>query len=184
MTLFFRVLYVFLRYWLRPARTDILQPLTLRLRVLPNDLDTNAHMNNGRYLTIMDLGRLDLICRTGLLPWMRKTRGVPILAAAMIRYRLPLAPFQAYDLQTQIMGWDEKWLYLEQRFIITSGHKSGAVAAIALVRGSFMNPETKATIPTENILKETGYLYPSPTLPAHITEWAEAENALRAVTAS
>ena len=31
------------------------------MRVWPNDLDTNAHMNNGRYLTLMDLGRFDLM---------------------------------------------------------------------------------------------------------------------------
>jgi acyl-CoA thioesterase FadM len=39
---------------------------SLRLRVLPNDIDINLHMNNGRYLTICDLTRVDMFIRTGL----------------------------------------------------------------------------------------------------------------------
>lgn len=34
--------------------------------VLPNDLDLNFHMNNGRYLTVLDLGRIDFLLRIGL----------------------------------------------------------------------------------------------------------------------
>ena len=37
-----------------------------RGRVWPTDLDVSLHMNNGRYLTLMDLGRLDLMLRTGV----------------------------------------------------------------------------------------------------------------------
>jgi acyl-CoA thioesterase FadM len=39
----------------------------MTLRVLPTDVDANLHMNNGRYLSIMDLGRFDLTVRNGLL---------------------------------------------------------------------------------------------------------------------
>ena len=33
------------------------------MRVLPNDLDLLWHMNNGRYLSLMDQGRVDLMVR-------------------------------------------------------------------------------------------------------------------------
>ena len=39
---------------------------SLAFRVSPGDIDVNRHMNNGRYLTIMDLGRIDVLIRTGL----------------------------------------------------------------------------------------------------------------------
>ncbi len=39
---------------------------SLCLRVLPNDIDINLHMNNGRYLTVCDLTRVDMFIRTGL----------------------------------------------------------------------------------------------------------------------
>ena len=48
--------------------------LQLPLRVLPNDLDTNLHLNNGRYLTLMDLGRVDLMLRMGVMGELRRRR--------------------------------------------------------------------------------------------------------------
>ena len=38
----------------------------IRLTTLPTDLDILRHMNNGRYLSLFDLGRWDLLIRTGL----------------------------------------------------------------------------------------------------------------------
>ena len=46
------------------------------MRVWPNDLDTNAHMNNGRYLTLMDLGRFDLMTQCGLVGTVLKKKVV------------------------------------------------------------------------------------------------------------
>lgn len=37
----------------------------LAMRVWPTDLDVQRHMNNGRYLSLMDLGRMDLLVRSG-----------------------------------------------------------------------------------------------------------------------
>ena len=67
MSLWFRMLYVWILAYFRerlpvgPARS------VLVLRVLPNDLDINFHVNNGRFLTLCDLNRMDLFIRTGLL---------------------------------------------------------------------------------------------------------------------
>ena len=38
----------------------------LRFRAWPTDLDPSLHVNNGRYLALMDLGRLDLMVGAGL----------------------------------------------------------------------------------------------------------------------
>lgn len=43
-------------------------------RVWPHDLDPSIHMNNGRYLALMDLGRLDLLIRSGLWRALLKNR--------------------------------------------------------------------------------------------------------------
>ena len=65
MNLFLRLIRVLLtirsRGQLAPFEDSV-----LTFRVWPGDLDLNVHMNNGRYLTVMDLGRLDLMARTGL----------------------------------------------------------------------------------------------------------------------
>ena len=44
-------------------------------RVWPHDLDTSLHMNNGRYWTLMDLGRADLMIRSGLWPSILRNAG-------------------------------------------------------------------------------------------------------------
>jgi acyl-ACP thioesterase len=66
MNLYFRLILVLISGLLSKTRTSIMDVHSVWFRVLPNDLDTNLHMNNGRYLTIMDLGRTDAILRSGL----------------------------------------------------------------------------------------------------------------------
>ncbi len=182
MNLLIRVLYVFITSFFKPKIVDVLSPSLLKLCVLPNDLDFNLHMNNGRYLTVMDLGRLDLILRSGLFKIMVQQKSVPILASAKIRYRLSLDPFQTYILQTQILGWDEKWFYIEQRFLMGSGQKQGEVAAIGLVKGCFFDSRNKVTVPSRDVLQSIGYTSGSPALPPHIIDWQRAEDTLKDVT--
>lgn len=96
-----------------------MQPLDtsiITLHVLLNDLDLNWHMNNGRFLTIMDLGRMDLLKRTGVLNMAIKNKWMPIVGTARIDFQRPLKLWQKYELHSHIYGWDEKWIYLEQTF--------------------------------------------------------------------
>ncbi|MGZ9108343.1 MAG: thioesterase family protein [Micavibrio sp.] len=183
MNLYFRVFLVWLQALFGPKNPDLLIPGRVRLRVYPNDLDINLHMNNGRYLTILDLGRFHLILRTGLLHDVVKRKYAPVLASAQIRFRLPLLPFRRFDLETRLLCWDEKWIYMEQRFLLVDGEKSGAVAAIALVKGSFYDPATKATVPTDTLLGHIGFRQPSPQFPAYLQDWIRAEDSLKSLTA-
>ena len=56
---------------------------TLRFRVWPHDLDLSFHLNNGRYLTLMDLGRLDVMVRSGLWREVLHHKWTPIASAAI-----------------------------------------------------------------------------------------------------
>lgn len=183
MHLYFRVLWILISSFFKPKIGSVLDTSVLKFKVLPNDLDFNMHMNNGRYLTIMDLGRFDLVLRAGLLQIMLKQKSVPILGSATIRYRLPLMPFQSYELHTRIVTWDDKWAYMEQRFIIAdNGPKHGAVAAMALVKGSFYDQKNKKTVPTNEVLEMAGLKVDAPAIPVHIAEWQKSEDFMREVT--
>lgn len=182
MNLYIRLVILLLAGLGKARIVDILAPTSLRFRVLPNDLDLNFHMNNGRYLTIMDLGRLDLILRSGLLRAMLKDRSIPVLSAAQIRYRLPLHTWESYILETRVVCWDDKWIYLEQKFILTKGKKAGSTAAIALLKGAFLNRESKETVPTEILLRQIGHNNSSPPFPDHITNWIAADHTTREYT--
>jgi len=182
MNLYFRLLIVCLSTLFKPKITKILEPIHRGFRVLPNDLDLNMHMNNGRYLSIMDLGRLELLVRTGIMRQMMRSKAIPVLSGVQMRYRLELRPWQKYILETKITGWDEKWVFIEQRFIIKEGKKAGETAAIGILKGAFFDKNTKQTVPTSELLKSVGLEVESPSLPEYVTKWAKTEEALRPYT--
>lgn len=183
MNLWLRLLWLLLTAPFRPRLKLPDDASVLDMIVWPNDLDTNLHMNNGRYMTIMDLGRMDLVFRAGAWAIIRRRMWAPVLGAAKIRYRLPLDPFQRYRLETRLLCWDTQWFFIEQRFVIAHGDKAGAVAAIAIVRGGFYDGRAKKTVAVAEALDILGISSQSPVEPAHITAWKQAEAALKDVTA-
>lgn len=157
---------------LRGRRLHPLEDSVIRFRVWPNDLDVNLHMNNGRYLTLMDLGRLDLIVRIGVLGTLRRRRWNPVIGSLQIRYRRSLLPFQEYAIRTRLLCWDERWFYLDQRF-----ERGGEVVAVALVKGLFLGPEGR--VPTQQVVDASPHRIASPPPPGAVSAWQEAERALR-----
>ncbi|TQV78648.1 acyl-CoA thioesterase [Denitrobaculum tricleocarpae] len=90
----------------------------LKLRVLPTDLDINFHMNNGRYLTLIDLCRMDMFLRTGLLRLMLKYRWAPAISSLTMEFRKPLKLFQRYTLRSRIVRWDRRLVFSEHEFVV------------------------------------------------------------------
>jgi len=111
-------------------RIDPFGTSSIRFRVWPNDLDLNMHMNSGRYVSFMDLGRVELMVRAGLLRTILRRGWRPIAGATTIRYRRSLMPFERFTLKTRVLTWDEKWFYFEH--VIENNR--GELAAIANVR--------------------------------------------------
>lgn len=148
MNLWLRMLLLLLHLRRRPA-IDLLDEVVVAMRVLPTDLDAFGHMNNGRYLTLMDLGRLALMQRTGLLGTVRRRGWTPLVRGIEIEYLRPLGPLQRFRLHTRLISWDGKWLYLEQRF--TAGDTLHARAHVrGLLRGS------EGNVPTAKLLAALG----------------------------
>jgi len=128
MNLNFRLIRVLIGVAWRPP-LGLLEESVVELRVWPNDLDVNLHMTNGRYLTLMDLGRFDLIFRMGMLRQMFRRRWSPVAASATIRFRRSLAPFQRFLIRSRLVCWDQRWIYFEQRF-----ESEGRLVALGDVR--------------------------------------------------
>lgn len=171
MNLIFRLFRVLFMGLFR-SKIGFLDESVLRFRVLPNDLDFNLHMNNGRYLTIMDLGRFDLMQRSGLAGIAIKNRWMPVVASQVITYRRSLSPFQRYSLHSRILGWDERFVYFLQQF-----HADGKLAASALVRAGILVKGRSLTI--EEMMPMVGYKGPTPLLSPEVTAWRGTEEWLR-----
>ena len=118
MSLIFRMLYILIASYFKP-KLPIVRPVnSLRLRVLPNDLDINMHMNNGRYLTICDLTRVDMFIRSGLGKTMISNKWIPIIVEHTMCYKKALKVFQKYEVHMEVTSWDERCFFMTHRFTI------------------------------------------------------------------
>ncbi len=134
MNLIFRMLWVLIRslFCERIEEDNLVSEFDLH--VLPNDIDINFHMNNGRYLTICDLNRVDIFARSGLLKAMFKRNWIPVIAEHTMTYKKPLGIFGRYKVKTEVTHWDEKYFYMMHTFskgerIMAEGTSKGCVYA-------------------------------------------------------
>ncbi len=144
----------------------------ISMRVWPNDLDTNAHMNNGRYLTLMDLGRFDLMIQCGLAGLVLRQRWFPVAGGVMVRFERPLHILEKITLKSSICGWDNKWLYF--RHDILTGNTR---AARATARGLFRT--RGKSVPTADLLGAIQYTGPTIDPPPSIRQWIQADELMR-----
>jgi acyl-CoA thioesterase FadM len=165
MNLFLRLLLLLLMTPFRP-RCEVLGPSRKRFIVWPPDLDVLFHVNNGVYLSMLDVARVDLMLRSGIGRRLRKTGIYPVVAAQTIRYRRSLQLFQTFEVETQVIGWDEKAFVIQHRFL-----RRGEVVAEAVVRSRFLKRQG-GTVSSRELLDLIGHAGPSPRLP----EWIEAWN--------
>ncbi len=128
---FVRIPALAVRQHIRPlAPLHVLDEDRMRLRVLPNDIDLNLHMNNARYLSVMDYARTHLLARTRLLGHMLRSRWQPLVGAVWITYRRSLPLFSKFELTSRLVCWDERWFYIEQTFTGSKG-----LVAVGWVKG-------------------------------------------------
>src|SRR5688500_17953794 len=111
-----------------------------------HEIDTSLHMNNGRYWTLMDLGRADLMIRSGLWRAVVKHRWLPVVSAANIRFRRELRLFRPFVLKTRIVAWADTWVVIEHQ-VASRGRKSREILnAVALVRVGLYDRRTRRFI--------------------------------------
>ena len=142
MNLIFRMIYLWLMAGFKPKLPTRSPSNTLTLMVLPNDLDINLHMNNGRYLTICDLSRVDMFIRTGLAKAMIKNSWKPLIAEHTMTYKRSLKPFAKYQVRMDVTGWDEKFFTCEHVFSIGDREVARGVSrSVVYGQGSVIPPE-------------------------------------------
>lgn len=102
-------------------------------RVWPTDLDVFGHMTNSRYLALMDLARMDLMYRSRAWGEFTSRGWFPVVAGQTISYFRSLQPWQRFEIHTRVLGLDDRWTYIEQRFV-----SKGKVYALAIMRSRFL----------------------------------------------
>jgi acyl-CoA thioesterase FadM len=175
MNLIFRMIRVMLAARRRP-RVGGLDETSLTFRVWPTDLDVLMHMNNGRYFTLMDLGRADAVLRNGIYASLKARDWYPVVASESIRFRESLPLFARFEVRTRTLGWDDTSFYLRQLFLVR-----GRVTAIALVRVRFLK-RSGGTLTASEVAQAIMAGAVSPVLPPYVMVWRQAESSLAQAT--
>lgn len=172
MSLYFRLFWVWLRARSKPS-IRMGDSIELTMRVWPNDLDINGHMNNGRYMTITDLAIIEYFARAGFLKVALRNRWRPVLGGSIISYRRALKPFAVYSLRFSMVCWDERWNYMAFEFLqdgrtMAQGHSKGAVIG------------SKGFVSNADAFDAMGFNPVSPDFPSSISAWLETERLMGA----
>lgn len=136
---------------------------------MPWDIDPWMELNNGRTLTLYDLGRIGLAARTPLGKALRERRWGMAVAGASVRYRKRIRAFDRFEMRSRLVGWDARFLYLEQ-----SIWRKGECASQVLIRGA-VTRGARGIVPPAELAGILGLPDESPILPRWVAAWIEAE---------
>lgn len=165
MNLYLRLLWLNIRVRIRP-RLSLWSTAVTPFRVWPTDLDIIVHMNNAKYLAIMDLARMDLMMRSGAWAKLQQRGWYPVVAGQTISYFKSLNPWQRFEVHTRILGLDDRWGYLEQRFM-----RGETLYARAIVRSRFLK-KTGGSVNHDELEEIFGSLDQGAGIPEWVHEWA------------
>jgi len=155
------------------SKVGAMDETVVHFRVWPNDLDPYLHMNNGVYLTLLDLGRVGLMVRSGMMKLAKREGYYPVVASEAIKFRFSLLPFQKFSIVTKMVGWDERYFYLQQRFMV-----GGKVAASAFIKGSILSKKGGKVSPPE-MFSMMGLPHESPAFPPMVEKFLRMDEDLR-----
>lgn len=139
----------------------------LRLRTLPTDIDLLGHMNNGRYASLFDLGRFDLLVRTGLWDEMNRRGWYGVVAAESVTFRKSLNLWQSFVVETRLVGHDERSVYLMHRAVV-----DGEVYAEMILRNRFLR-RSGGIVTNEELFAALHRPGDDRPLPEWVRVWAE-----------
>lgn len=145
---------------------DVLEEDRLQMRVWPNDIDLNLHLNNARYLNLMDYGRTHLLARTRILSHILRARWRPLVGAVWITYRRSLPLFSNFTLGSRLVCWDERWFYVEQAFSIQESR-----VAVGWVKGILR--DARGNVERQRVIDHVAPGLVSPPMPESIAAWNE-----------
>lgn len=138
-------------------------------RCWPWDIDMWMELNNGRTLTLLDLGRIPLAKRTGLMEALQKERWALTMAGVSVRYRSRVRTFEKFSMKSRAICWDEKFMYLEQCMV----KQDGEVANHALYRAAVT--DTNGIVAPARVLATLGRQEVSPPMPDWVSNWIAAD---------
>lgn len=152
----------------RAPRLTVLDPHISQHRIWPWDLDPWMELNNGRTLTLFDLGRIPMSIRMGFEGAARAHGWGITVAGNSTRYRRRVTVFTVLTQQCRVIGWDDRFSYVEQSF-----WRGDDCTAQMLLRSAFTS--RAGIVPPATVLRALGQDPVSPPLPDWAAAWIAAD---------
>lgn len=134
----------------------------------PWDLDFWWELNNGRTLSLYDLGRIPLASRMGLLGIMKTEKWGLTVAGSSVRYRRRVRAFDRLEMHSRLTTWDARFIFLEQSMWFKGECTSHALFRMAVT-------DHNGIVGTDRILAAMGLQVDAPPTPDWIAAWVNAE---------
>lgn len=138
-------------------------------RCWPSDIDLWMELNNGRTLTLFDLGRIPLARRNGLINTLRENRWGMTMAGASVRYRRRIRTFEKITMYSRAVYWDERFVYLEQ----SMWKQDGDCANQALYRAAITGRD--GIVSPQTVMAAMSQSEPRPDAPEWVKNWIDAD---------
>jgi acyl-CoA thioesterase FadM len=155
------------RFGPRAGHYDVVRT---RFITLPTDQDILRHMNNGVYLSIMDVARFDMLQRNGVWKVFQEKGWYPVVVSETISFRKSLQIWQRFTIESRILGFDEKAVYVEQRFVRPDADGRPEVYAQGFIRGRFLK-RSGGVVPIDELVEAVGSP-PAEPVPDWLLSWS------------
>lgn len=167
-------MYPFRRQILEYVRGRRLGPLAIdgehvnAMRAWPWDIDPFGDLNNGRILTLSDVGRIVFADRIGLIAAMRRRRWGLAMAGSAPQYRKRVTMWTPIEFRTRLIGRDDRFFYM-RHLLMARGEPAAEIVCRLVVT------EKRRMIPTDAVTEEMGVSDWRPALPDWVAGVAAAE---------
>lgn len=148
---------------------ELFQPHVSHHICWPWDLDPWRELNNGRTLTLYDLGRLPLAVRSGMAGALSANGWGMTVAGNTTRYRKRVRMFHRVEMHSRLVGWDHRFLYVEQAMWRRGEALNHLMVRMAATDG-------RGIVPPGKLLAAMGHTgIESPPLPEWLAAWIAAD---------
>ncbi|MCX7558095.1 acyl-CoA thioesterase [Sulfitobacter sp. F26204] len=167
---FFRVLK---DVWLasRQPRFDTLTDTHVSRHICwPHDLDFFLELNNGRAMSLYDIGRTAMAQRAGLIATLRREKWGLTIAGSSTRFRRRIFGFERFEMRSRANCWDDRFIYLEQ----SMWKRNGECASHVMFRAAVT--DKNGLVDPRKVLLAMGREEASPEMPDWVKAWCLAED--------
>ncbi|KAL4964541.1 uncharacterized protein BDV14DRAFT_190202 [Aspergillus stella-maris] len=168
------------------------------------ETDYNLHKSNSTYFSDLDVSRTALVTRlyspgVGMLSKEldaefaenAKKEGKPAppkkamyiaLGSVFCSFKREIKPYTKYEVESRVLGWDAKWMYILSFFLKPASKKGGKRTLYATAISKYVVKKNRLTISPERVLTKSGFLPERPagatsSIPIITTESADTSEA-------